>query len=115
MSSKIIYILLLIGNCIISAISQILLKKAALKEYTSFISQYLNIDVIVAYALFFCVVILNTYILKFLPLTVVNSLSESLPYVFSIVSGGIFFSEKITLRKVIGTLFIISGILVVVV
>lgn len=115
MSSKIIYILLLVGNCIISAISQILLKKAALKEYTSFIRQYLNINVIFAYALFFAVVILNTYILKFLPLTVVNPLSESLPYVFSIVSGGIFFSEKITLRKIIGALFIITGILVVVV
>lgn len=114
MNSYFIYILLLIANCVISAISQILLKKAALKEYKGFIWQYLNVRVIVAYTLFFGVVVLNTYILKFLPLTVVNPLSESLPYVLSIISGYFFFEEKITWRKIVGALVIVCGIVIIV-
>ena len=53
MNDRILYILILIINCFASAISQILLKKAAQKNYDSFINQYLNIYVVFGYSLFF--------------------------------------------------------------
>ncbi len=114
MNSKFFYILLLIASCFVSAVSQVLLKKAAQKEYTSFVRQYLNVLVVLAYFLFFAVVFANIYILRFIPMTVMTPIAETLPYVLSIVFGCIFFDEKITVKRIIGSIIIILGIIIVV-
>ena len=115
MNSKFFYVLLLVIICFVSAISQVLLKKAALKDYSSFIRQYLNVRVVLAYFLFFAVVVSSTYILRFVPMTVMSPIAEALPYVLSIVFGCIFFGEKITKVKIIGGFFIVAGICVIVI
>lgn len=114
MNSEFFYILLLAITCFVSAVSQVLLKKAALKEYPSFLRQYLNVRVILAYFMFFAVVLANTYILRFIPMVVVSPVAETLPYVLSIVFGRIFFCEKITVRKICGAVIIIIGIIFIV-
>ena len=48
-----LFTLLLLLSVFISAVSQILLKKSALEEHKSFIFEYLNFKVILAYFLFF--------------------------------------------------------------
>lgn len=115
MSDNFFYILLLVITCLVSAISQALLKKAALKDYPSFIRQYLNAKVVLAYSLFFAVVVANIYILRFVPMIVVSPIAETLPYALSIAFGCVFFGEKITKAKIIGALFIIAGICVIVI
>lgn len=115
MNKRIIYFLILIFTCIISSISQVILKKAAQKNYSNFIRQYLNIYVISAYILFFLVIIMNTYILKVLPLSVMNPIAETLPYILSIILGHIFFNEKINKKTICGIIFIIMGIGVLVI
>lgn len=114
MNNKLFYILLLIVSCFISAISQVLLKKATQKEYSSFIKQYLNFLVIIAYLLFFTVVIVNIYILRFIPMTIMNPIAETLPYILSIVFGRLFFNEKITIKKIIGSMIIVLGIIILI-
>ena len=99
MNNKFVYIFVLIISCFVSAISQVLLKKAALKEYPTFMRQYLNVRVVLAYFMFFAVVVANTYVLRFIPMTVMNPISETLPYVLSIIFGRVFFGEKLTIRK----------------
>lgn len=110
MSSRFFYILLLLLTCFVSAISQVMLKKAALREYNSLIQQYLNFRVITAYILFFLVIVGNTFILKYIPMSVMNPIAETLPYLISIFFGYVFFNEKITLRKICGSILISIGI-----
>ena len=114
MTEKLFFVGLLIVTCVMSAVSQVMLKKAAQKEYKSFITQYLNFWVITAYMIFFIVVIGNIYVLKKLPMTVLGPIAETLPFILSIIFGYIFFKEKITFRKLLGSLLIIGGIIVVV-
>lgn len=113
MKNNYIFIILLVLNCIISAFSQVLLKKSSLKNYSSFIRQYLNLYVITGYGLFFLVLIVNIYLLRFIPVTISGAISESLPLVFSFVTGFIFFKEKITKWKLIGGFCIIIGIILI--
>ncbi len=114
MTEKLLFIGLLIVTCVMSAVSQVMLKKAAQKEYKSFIAQYLNFWVIISYMIFFIVVIGNIYVLKKLPMTVLGPIAETLPFILSIFFGRIFFHEKITTRKIVGSLLIIAGIITIV-
>lgn len=115
MSFKFLFLLLLLGNCIASAFSQFLLKRASEKQYDSFVSQYLNVQVIFAYSLFFAVVIVNTYLLRFLPLVIVNPVAESVPVVLSVISGKLFFKENISAVKFVGIFIVLCGVVLMVV
>lgn len=112
MKNSWLFAALLIANCVLSAFSQTLLKKAALKDYGSFVRAYLNPLVVCGYGLFFAVLCLNVFLLKFLPMTVVSPVSETLPIALSFVSGRLFFNEKITAWKIAGMILIASGIVV---
>ena len=114
MSSKYFYILILVLMCFVSAFSQVLLKKASMHKYESFFRQYINPYVVCGYGLFFVVLLVNIYLLRYIPITVTSGISESLPLVLSFVTGRIFFEESITKQKLKGGLFIIVGILVMV-
>lgn len=115
MNDRILYILILIINCFASAISQILLKKAAQKNYDSFINQYLNIYVVFGYSIFFIVVVVNIYLLKVLPLIILNPIGEALPIILSFISGKVFFAEKFTLKKILGMIFVLLGIVFIII
>lgn len=106
---------LLLVICIVSALSQVLLKKAAKKEHATFISQYLNFEVIFAYFLFFVVVIVNSLLLRYIPYSVASVFSESMPCVLAIISGVFFFHEKISRHKLLGILMIMIGIIFIVI
>ena len=56
-----IYSLVLLSGVFVSAISQVLLKKAAMKKYDRPIDEYLNPQVIFAYVLFFGTTFLGGY------------------------------------------------------
>lgn len=113
--SRNICLLILIINCIISAYSQILLKKAARREYSSFVFQYLNMYVISSYLFFFLVIIINVFLLRYLPISIVNPIAEVLPIIFSFISGIIFFEEKLSKVKILGITVIIAGLFIILV
>lgn len=115
MGNKWIFILFLIANCFLSAFSQVLLKKAALKTESSLVRQYLNLYVMCGYAFFFVVLCVNVFLLKHLPLSVLNPVAEALPIALSFVVGWLFFGENLSKRKICGGVLIVAGIVVVVV
>ena len=102
--------LLLLG-VFISAISQVMLKKASMKQYRSPIYEYLNPLVIFAYVLFFGTTFLSVLAYRGIPLSM-GPVLESTSYVYVTVFGVLLFKERITKRKVFGLIFILLGIFV---
>ena len=111
MSRLTVYVLIYISSVFVSSISQIILKKSAGITYKSWIYEYLNPRVIIAYGLFFVSTLLTMYALKVVPLTM-STLLEGSGYIFVFVLGYFFLQEKMTLKKWIGSAFIVAGILV---
>lgn len=110
----IFYSAILIFSVFISAFSQVLLKKSALKTYDSFIGEYLNFYVIPAYAIYFLAVFLDLLALRKVPVSFVP-VAEASSYVFVLIFGRIFFKESFSNRKILAMILIMSGIVVFVV
>ena len=110
----IFYIAILIFSVFISAFSQVLLKKSALKTYSSFLREYLNIYVIPAYAIYFLAVFLDLLALRKVPVSFVP-VAEASSYVFVLIFGKIFFDEQFSKRKILAMILIMTGIVVFVV
>ena len=105
------YIIFLLLSVIISSTSQILLKKSALKQYKSFIYEYLNPYVIVGYGMMIISTI--TTILAYRGIEYKNGpVIESLGYLLVMILGWIFFKERITKHKLLGNIIILVGIYV---
>lgn len=96
---------------ILSAFSQVLLKKSASVKRDSVIREYLNPMVLSGYALTFCCIILMIFAYRELPLKY-GAVFESLVYIYAVILGKLFFGEEITTRKIMGNLFIIAGVIV---
>ena len=111
MNTMIFYVLILFASVIISAYSQILLKKAALSEYKSFIYEYLNPSVIISYMIFFLAIFLDMIGLKKVPVSYIPII-ESSSYVFVILFSKIFLKEEFSRKKIIAMILIMAGIAV---
>ncbi len=111
MNKQLLYSLILLTGVFISAISQVLLKKSALKEYSSKIEEYLNGLVIFAYILFFLATFFNIYAYKVVPLSY-GPILEATSYIYVTIFGVKFFKEKINKKKFISLIFILFGIIV---
>ena len=110
----ILYSALLILSVFISALSQVLLKKSALKSYASFIREYLNFYVIPAYAIYFLAVFLDLLALRKVPVSFVP-VAEASSYIFVLLFGRIFFKETFSKRKILAMILILAGIVVFVI
>lgn len=106
----ILYGLVLLTGVFISACSQVILKKAASKEYDNVLKEYLNFPVIASYGIFFLATLLSVLAYKKLPLSIGVVLDTS-SYVFVTVLGVLIFKEKMNAKKAIALCMIISGIL----
>ena len=104
---------LLIGflSVFVSCVSQTVLKKAALKEHKSVIEEYLNFPVIAAYSMFFGSTLLTMLAYKKLPLSM-SPAFESSSYIFVTVFGVTMFKEKLTKKKLVALVLILSGIII---
>lgn len=107
------YLLLMIGGVFISSISQIFLKKSAIKNAgaTGFKAQYLNRYVIVGYLLLLVAMLIPLYAYQFVDLKY-GAVIESLGYAFVMALSWLFFREKITRKKLIGNIMIIAGVII---
>ncbi|MCR4705654.1 MAG: EamA family transporter [Lachnospiraceae bacterium] len=95
----------------ISSLSQILLKKSALKKHDSLVREYVNPYVIIAYGMFFGAVLLAIYALRSMEYKN-GPLIESLGFILVLFLSRIFFGEKLTRRKIVGTLCVLVGMVV---
>ncbi|MBQ9537700.1 MAG: EamA family transporter [Treponema sp.] len=97
----------------LSAVAQLLMKKSAARPHKSIIFEYLNPIVLSGYVLFFCSTVLNLYVLSRVKLAVASALTESLTFIFAMITGRIFFKELLTRRKIIGGAVILIGVMLV--
>ena len=105
------FMLLMLAGTFFTAISQVLLKQSANKKYSNPLLEYLNWRVIVAYGIFFGVLLLNTWCytkvdMRFGPVI------DTAAYVFVLIFSRVILNEKITKGKLVGNLLIIAGILI---
>lgn len=105
------YFLLAFAGVIVASLSQVLLKKSAMKSYHSVIREYVNGYVISGYGMLFLSMFLM--VMAYRGIDYMNGpIIESLGYVLVMGLSFFFFHEKITKRKVVGTLFILAGIVI---
>lgn len=106
-----IAVMLMFVNVMLSALSQILLKKSALKEHKNFISSYVNVLVISAYTIFLGVIIFNSILYKNVELKT-GAIIESTGVIFVMIFSQIFLGEKLDKNKIIGCALVFIGAVV---
>lgn len=111
MSKVLQFSMIFLFSVLISSISQVMLKKSALKQYENKISEYLNPLVISAYFIFFISSFLTLYSYKYVPLSM-GPIYEASGYIFVGVLSYYVLKEKLSRRKLAGMLIIIIGIIV---
>ena len=95
---------------LIAAISQILLKRSAGKQYTSKAREYLNVRVIAAYALFFLSSLLTVLAYRGVPLSM-GPVLETTGYLWVTIMGRLILKEKVSMRKLTGLAVIVLGVI----
>ncbi len=105
------YALIMLSGTFIASCSQIILKKAAEKEYASKLAEYLNPMVIGAYAIFFGASLCSVMGYKQVPLSI-GPILEATGYIWVAILGKIFLGEHISKRKALGLVVIILGIVI---
>lgn len=105
------YVLLCLLSVFLGSVSQVFLKKAAMKPHENVIKEYLNPLVIFAYIIFFGTTLVNVLAYKGLPLSL-GPVLETTGYIYVTLFGVLIFKEKVTGRKLLALGVIICGILV---
>ncbi len=97
---------------LISAASQMLLKKSAGISYGSWIREYMNPWVISGYLLLFAAMFLTIKAYAYADQYMHVPMLETFGYIFVLIMGRIFYKEKLTRPRILGMALILSGILV---
>ena len=105
------YVLLYLCSTFLSSVSQVLLKKAALREHKSVLAEYTDWRVILGYALFVGCTLLTMLAYKGVPLNV-GPVLESTGYIYVTIFGVTIFHEKMNPKKIAALAMILVGILV---
>lgn len=107
----ILYACILLLGVFISAVSQVMLKKAAQKKYDNWLREYLNPLVIFAYILFFGTTLLSIIAYRGIPLSM-GPILEATSYLYVTFFGVTIFKEKLNKGKILALLLIVFGIAV---
>ncbi len=105
------YSMILLTGVFLSSVSQVMLKKSAMKEYSSKVREYLNPLVIGAYALFVLTTFMSILAYRGIPLSM-GPLLEATSYIYISFWGVRLFHEKITKKKIFAIVIIILGIII---
>lgn len=111
MKANWLYIVIFLTSVLISSISQVVLKSSAKQEHDNKLKEYLNPKVLFAYAMFFGATLLTTMAYRGVPLSF-GPVLEATGYVYVAILGRLILKESFTVKKVIGNILIIAGILI---
>lgn len=95
----------------ISSVSQVLLKKSAMREHGSAVREYLNPYVIFAYALFVGSTLLSVIAYCGIPLSM-GPILEATGYLYVTAFGVAIFRETMSAKKLVALLLIVGGIVI---
>ena len=99
------------AGTLFTAISQILLKQSADKTYRHPIFEYLNWRVILSYGIFAGVLLLNTYAYTRVDMKY-GAVIDTFSYVFVMILSFFILKEKMTKRRLLGNLIIMTGVFI---
>lgn len=105
------YATVLLLGVFLSAISQVMLKKAAMRQYGSRLQEYLNPLVIIVYTIFVGTTFLSIYAYKGIPLSM-GPVLEATSYIYVTIFGVTIFHEKLNPKKIAALALIVAGTLV---
>ncbi|EFB75385.1 EamA family transporter [Subdoligranulum variabile] len=105
------YVLLYLFSTFLASVSQVLLKKAAVREHKSLLAEYTDWRVLLGYGLFVGCTLLTMLAYKGVPLNV-GPVLEATGYLYVTIFGITIFHEKMNPRKILALALIIVGILV---
>ena len=111
MNKTFVYSLFVLFGTFISAVSQVMLKKSAMKQYDSPIQEYLNPLVIGAYIIFVVATLCSILAYRVIPLSL-GPVLESTSYIYVTIFGVTIFHEKLNKGRIAALIMIIAGILV---
>ena len=109
MSRTVLYACILLLGVFISAISQVILKKSANRQHGSFLKEYLNPPVVIAYIMFVGTTLLSVLAYRVIPLSM-GPILEATSYIYVTVFGVLIFHEHLNKKKVLALILIIAGI-----
>lgn len=104
------YLLLYLGSVFLAAVSQVLLKKAALRPHRSVIAEYTDWRVLLGYFLFFGCTLLTMLAYRGIPLNL-GPVLEATSYLYVTVFGVTIFHEKLNRKKILALALIVCGVL----
>lgn len=95
----------------VSSVSQVLLKKSAMREHGSAVREYLNPYVIFAYALFVGSTLLSVIAYRGIPLSM-GPILEATGYLYVTAFGVAIIHERMSAKKLVALLLIVGGIVI---
>lgn len=107
----IVYVLVFLLSVFISSVSQVLLKKSALRTYPDRLHEYMNPLVITAYTIFVISTLLDVFMYRYLPVNL-GPVLETTSYVYVTLFGVMIFKEKVGRKKIAALALIVAGILI---
>ena len=111
MNKAILGVSLVLSGNFIASVSQVILKMAASKNYSSRVRALLNAKVILAYGLFFSTTILTIFALRYIPITMCAAL-EATGQIFVPLMSCVCLGEKISKKRFLGMTLIVLGIVI---
>mgnify|MGYP002853504539 CR=1 FL=1 len=105
------YMLIMLTGTFVSSVSQIILKKAAQREYPNKLAEYLNPQVIIAYLIFFGATLCAVTAYRVVPLSI-GPMLEATGYIWVAILGRLVLGEHIGRRKALGLIVIVLGIII---
>lgn len=107
MSSRYVFAMFL--SVAVASVSQVLLKKSAMRNYSTMIKEYLNGYVITGYGMLFVSMLLTIY--AYSGMEYKNGpVIESLGNVMVLIMSYFIFKERINIKKLVGVACIMTGI-----
>ncbi len=107
---NLVSVLILLLGVFISSVSQVMLKKAAQRDWPSRLREYLNPLVIGAYALFVGSTLLSVLAYRGLPLSL-GPVFETTGYIWVTAFGITLFGERLNRKKLLALAMIVGGII----
>lgn len=105
------YVLLYLCSTFLASVSQVLLKKAALREHKTLLEEYTDWRVILGYGLFVGCTLLTMLAYKGVPLNV-GPVLEATGYLYVTIFGVTIFHEKMNPKKIAALIMIVGGIII---
>ena len=106
------YYLLVISSVFLAACAQMLLKQGARQEYARWWRQYINGWVIGGYMIMLATMVVNIFAMSKGVQIKELSIIESMSYLFVPTMSFILFKEKLSWRKLLAIVIIITGVIV---